>query len=299
MNPGLSKFLKIAAGSAALAGVGAYIYATRFESRDYRLEVQKVTINGASGNGNGQGKPLRILHLSDLHLCYPETHKIAFLQKITAEPYDMVVLTGDIFENYSGLAYASSLLSRQPELGAYAVLGNHDYYNYTMMHKIWGRMMRRFRHPKSKRDVTPMIDALAKGGFQVLRNETVDLSSHGVHLVGIDYPTMDKEELAALVAQAHPEHLRLVLFHMPIHLDRITASGAHLALGGHTHGGQVCLPGYGAIITDSELPPRQASGLFWHGDTAFHISRGLGADPRSNIRFFCPPAATVLEIERS
>src|SRR5581483_11333134 len=100
---------------------------------------------------------LKILHISDLHLCYPESKKIDFLQRVTDEPYDLVFLTGDVFENFSGLAYANAILSRPPRLGAYAVLGNHDYYNYTMLNKTAGRIWRKYRQPRSRRDVTPMI----------------------------------------------------------------------------------------------------------------------------------------------
>lgn len=289
---------KILAGSAILAGAGAYFYATRIESRSYRLEVEKLVIAGG-GNGKGTHPPLRILHLSDLHLCYPESHKIEFLRRITAEPYDLIFLTGDIFENYSGLAYATSMLSCRPRLGAYAVLGNHDYYNYSLMNKIWGRIVRRFRHPKQMRNVQPMIEALEKGGFQVLRHEAVKLPEHGLHIVGIDYPSIDAQELQALVSEAQADNIKLVLFHVPMNLQDISESGAHMAFGGHTHGGQIRIPGYGAIITDSELPRRQAAGIFWKGDTAFHVSRGLGADPRTNMRLFCPPAATVIEITRA
>jgi len=187
------------------------------------------------------------------------------------------------------------MLSRAPRLGAYAVLGNHEYYAYSMFNKIFGRIVRRFRHPAQKRDVTPFVNALESGGFKVLRNNTVVFPDEGLHIVGVDYPGVSQQHLNDL-SKAHPEHLVVALFHMPKHLESFDKAGVHLAFGGHTHGGQVCLPGYGAIITDSELPRHEASGLFYRGNTAIHISRGVGADPRSNIRLFCPPHATVLEV---
>ncbi len=291
--------LKSVAGCLTVAGVGTLVYATKIESRQYRLEHLDVTvgdINAPGGVAEVALRPLTILHLSDLHLCHPESHKVRFLQEITDADYDLVVLTGDIFENFSGLVYASSILTRRPRLGAYAVLGNHDYYNYRLFHKTVGRLMRKFRHPPAKRDVTPMVQALEAGGFQVLRNEAVAHPESRLHVVGIDYPTVPEDTLKELTGAAAAGHMVLVLFHVPLRLDNISRAGAHLALGGHTHGGQVRIPGYGAIITDSELPRHEASGLFWRGETAFHVSRGLGADPRSNIRFFCPPAATVLNV---
>lgn len=292
MNLTVKRVAQLVAGSACLTGLGALYYANQIESRRFQLETVRVT----TGGGNRSRSPWRILHLSDLHLCDPEREKIDFLRKVTEEQFDLVVLTGDVFENFTGLPYIHEILSRKPKFGAYAVLGNHDYYNYTLFHKTIGRVYRKFRHPPEKRDVEPFVKALEKGGFTVLRNNSVNLKDHGVFLVGIDYPTIEQVALSKLMSEATADQFKLVLFHVPIFLDRIRVAGAHLAVGGHTHGGQVRLPGYGAIITDSELPRHEASGLFFRGETAFHISRGLGADPRSNIRFFCPPAATIIEV---
>jgi predicted MPP superfamily phosphohydrolase len=285
--------LKYFAASAFVAGVGTYLYASRVEARRYQLETVSVRVR--NGNGNN-GRVLKILHLSDMHLCFPETDKIDFLRSINSDSYDMVVLTGDVFENYSGLTYASSILPKQPKLGAYAVLGNHDYFNYTLLHKSFGRLFRRFRHPGNTRDVKPFIAALETAGFTVLRNETLDLAEQGIHITGIDYPYVAEPRMRELTEEGQSRDLRLLLFHLPIFLDKMAATGVHAAFGGHTHGGQIRLPGYGAIITDSELSRAEASGLFWRGDTAFHISRGLSADPRTNFRLFCPPAATIVEV---
>jgi predicted MPP superfamily phosphohydrolase len=288
----LKQAAQLAAGSACLTGAGTLFYANQIEAKRFQLETVRLT----AGGGKQRNHPYRILHLSDLHLCHPESEKIEFLRKITAEEYDLILITGDIFENFTGITYASELITRPPKLGAYAVLGNHDYYNYTMFNKTFGRLFRKYRNPSSKRDVTPMIAALEKGGIRVLRHAAHNLAEDKVHIVGIDYPSIEHARLRALVGQAHKDDLVIILFHVPMHLDRISTAGAHLAVGGHTHGGQIRLPGYGALYTDSELPGRQASGLFLRGRTTFHISRGLGADPRSNIRLFCPPAATVIEV---
>lgn len=241
-------------------------------------------------------RTIRILHLSDLHLSHSEGQKMAFIEKVAQEDYDMVILTGDIFEDYTGLAYASSLLPRQPRLGAYAVLGNHDYFSYSMFHKTFGRLIRRYRHPATKRDVTPLIAALEATGFTVLRNDAHQLTDEGIHIVGVDYPGISEHRIMRLVEGVPDHFLKLALFHMPRNLKFYSRAGIHIAFGGHTHGGQVRVPGVGALITDSELPRHKASGVVKHGNSLLHISRGLGADPRSNFRLFCPPAATIVEV---
>ncbi len=300
------KTLPILAGSVILTGLGVFLYASKVEARNYKLETLRVTTYGAAGgdgngvavgdgngtgsprvqgNGNGNGnydenadkKIFRILHLSDTHLSEPETDKLRFLEEITDGDFDFVVLTGDVFENYTGLKYAPSLLSRKPKLGAYAVLGNHDYYNYSFFNKIVGRINRKWRHPMEYRDVNPMINAMRNNGWDVLLNES-RTHAEGVHVVGVDYPGIEPEELTRLVSEAPDGFMKLALFHMPRHLHTFVDAGVDFALGGHTHGGQIRIPGVGAIITDSELSRKEASGLIYRGRTAFHISRGLSAD---------------------
>jgi hypothetical protein len=297
------KALGLAAGGLALAGLGALLYGTLVETRRFRLETVDVTTGGEEGkahrDGNGHSRArerkFRILHLSDLHLHGDDDAKSDFLRRITDDDYDIVVLTGDIFEKYEGIKHVQSLLMRKPRIGAFAVLGNHDYYDYRMFNKTAGRINKKWRQGKL-RDVAPMITALEEVGFTVLQNGACAVPEHDLFVVGIDWPTIARQQLMDLVAGVPEHYFNLCLFHLPKNLMNISDAGAHLAVGGHTHGGQVRIPGLGAIITESELPRHEASGLLWRGRTAFHVSRGLGADPRTNIRFFCPPAATVLNV---
>lgn len=299
-------------GGAVLACGAVYLYGNRIESKRYRLERLRVTLDddpvnlrGASADDNGRLdsklgalKKLSILHLSDLHLHAPDQRKAEFLSYVTSLDYDLVCLTGDIFENESGLKFAPSLLTKKPRLGAYAILGNHDYYAYTFFNRIFGRMIRRFRQPSQRRDVGPFISALSDCGYTVLRNESVRLPEEKISLIGVDYPGIDETALQELIAKAEKEDLLISLFHLPKNLEQFVRANIRLVLGGHTHGGQVRIPGIGALVTDSEMARHEASGLVRRDKTLFHISRGLGQDPFpiTNFRIFCPPAATVLEI---
>jgi predicted MPP superfamily phosphohydrolase len=299
-------------GGTALTAAAAYFYGNRIESQKYRLERLHVSLSehldrsiNPDGQGDGQIQSgdqsinkLTILHISDLHLCGPDERKAAFLRYATGFDYDMVVLTGDIFEHEDGVKHAAALLSKKPRLGAYAILGNHDYYAYTTFNRIVGRLIKRYRNPSKRRDVSSFNTALEENGYTVLRNESVRLSEEKISLIGVDYPSIDEPSLQKLVSKAQPEDLLIALFHMPKNLEYYVRSNIRLVFGGHTHGGQVRIPGIGAIVTDSEMARHEASGLVWRGKTLFHISRGLGQDPfpLTNYRFFCPPAATVLEI---
>jgi predicted MPP superfamily phosphohydrolase len=83
----------------------------------------------------------------------------------------------------------------------------------------------------------------------------------------------------------------------------MTADGFGLILAGHTHGGQLCVPGFGALVTNCDLPPRQAKGLSVHraddgsgARSLLHVSAGLGTSPYAPVRFACPPEATLLTL---
>jgi predicted MPP superfamily phosphohydrolase len=76
----------------------------------------------------------------------------------------------------------------------------------------------------------------------------------------------------------------------------MSADGFPLLVAGHTHGGQVCVPGYGALVTNCDLPRRMASGLHRYRTSWLHVSAGLGTSPTAPVRFACPPEATLLTL---
>jgi uncharacterized protein len=287
------------AGAAAVAGLSVLAYAGLIETRRYRLDAIRVD-TGEPDGGAPAAKDLlrlRILHLSDLHFSFPESrHKLEFLKWATSQACDLIFITGDIFEDASGIPYLAKMIARPPRLGTFAVLGNHDCFDYNIFYRIIGKLLRTWRIPKKMRDLTPFVEALEAAGIHVLRNAAARPGGENLYIIGIDYPTIGDRELLALAGQARPGDLVLALMHAPNQLMRLPGAGVHLAFGGHTHGGQISVPFLGPLYTDSELPPREASGLIWRGSTAIHVSRGIGADPRTNFRLFCPPHATIIEV---
>ncbi|MBX9693873.1 MAG: metallophosphoesterase [Cyanobacteria bacterium] len=318
----MKRTVKLASMGVVALGAAVWAYA-RWEAGRLRLEHKSISlVKGESNDAVMEGhhprlntiydgeqirlsqpqekktRTLRILHLSDLHLTRKESpSKLNFLNRITDDDYDLVVLTGDIFQDDESIIYAPYLISRRPRLGAFAVLGNHDYYRYSMFNKIVGRLMPKFRHPtKSMRDVEPLVAALKAVGYEVLRNQSRYLKDDDILIVGADFPEISPERLVDLVESAPESALKMALFHIPKNLHIYENSGIDVAFGGHTHGGQIRVPALGAIITDSDLGRKEASGLVKRGNTVFHVSRGAGADPRTNIRIFCPPEASVIEL---
>ncbi|MGE0262723.1 MAG: metallophosphoesterase [Candidatus Obscuribacterales bacterium] len=280
-------------------GAGAWAYARR-EAYDYSIDF--VTIDTTDGEALrrsvGNKKTLKILHISDLHLAGNENpKKLSFLQYMTEQDFDLIFLTGDIFEHDESVRLAPFLLCGKPRLGAYAVLGNHDYYRYSYINKTLGRMFKPLRHPRSnKRDVTPLVAALEDAGYRVMRNEVEHHRPDAVSILGMDYPSPSKQTTLELASEIPEDHLRLALFHMPRALGNFVDARVDVGFAGHTHGGQVRIPGFGPLITDSELARSEACGVVRRGETRFHISRGMGSDPKTNFRFFCPPVASVVDI---
>ena len=103
-----------------------------------------------------------------------------------------------------------------------------------------------------------------------------------------DVPYRAPEDGVLRLGVTHAPYLRVV--------DAMAGDGFELIFAGHTHGGQLCLPGFGALVTNCDLPASQAKGLHTRGDAWLHVSAGLGTSPTAPIRFACPPEATLLTL---
>jgi predicted MPP superfamily phosphohydrolase len=124
-----------------------------------------------------------------------------------------------------------------------------------------------------------------------------------VELVGTDDPHIYRDRYDEVSGPAdRAADLRLGVTHAPYRrvLDGMVRDGFELILAGHTHGGQLCVPGVGALVTNCDLPRQQAKGLSRHefgGRTSWlHVSAGLGTSPYAPVRFACPPEATLLTL---
>lgn len=231
---------------------------------------------------------LRVLHLSDLHL--QQAFPAAALQPAlalaqTTQP-DLLLLTGDyIYDKESGgpktLAACAELLAplaRSCSLGAFCVFGNHD-----------------FPAPPADPDRAPWRAA----GIQPLLDEVVPLQKNGksLYLVGLRSAISRPVTPMAVLAQAPAESCRIVLWHEPDRAEEVRAAGGSLMLSGHTHGGQVVLPGIGPLHLPAQ-GKRYSAGLYHLGQMPLYVTRGLGVLP-PHVRFCCPPEITLLTLHRS
>ncbi|HEV3462744.1 MAG TPA: metallophosphoesterase [Actinomycetota bacterium] len=283
------------AGVAAAAGAACVGYGILVERDWYRLRRERV-----EALGPGQ-PPLTLLHLSDLHLTAADTRRVAFLERLAAEPADLVVLTGDMLGEPAGLGPVLEALGRfQPRLGAVAVLGSNDYFAPRFLNPL-----RYFAGPSSRRrrSAPPnpwreLVRGLEGRGWTVLTNRRGRLGD--VELAGLDDPHIRRDDPDVLVPPDRDPRprLRLGVVHSPYRraLDAFERNRYGLVLAGHTHGGQVCLPGVGALVTNCDLPRDRVRGLSRWGASWLHVSAGLGTSKYAPFRFACRPEASLLTV---
>jgi predicted MPP superfamily phosphohydrolase len=292
-------------GAGALAGAALLGYGMA-EARAYTLRRFSIPALPAGA------RPLRVLHVSDLHLTPGQTRKRDWLRSLGELRPDLVVSTGD---NLAHRDAVPSVLQAYGDLlgvpGVF-VLGSNDYFEPTLRNPFRyllpddGK-----RHVKGPHLPWPELrDAFRSAGWLDLTNrrETVDVAGVRLAFAGVDDPHLGYDDLAAVAGPADPAaDLRLGITHAPYLrvLDQFAADGYDGIVAGHTHGGQVCLPFVGALTTNCDLEASRAKGLHRHpadsspgdaGSSWMHVSAGLGTSPYVRVRVACRPEATLLTL---
>jgi predicted MPP superfamily phosphohydrolase len=293
--PAAPSKLALLAGAVAVAGAACVGYGMLVERDWYRLRRERVRALEP-----GQ-PPLTVLHLSDLHLTVADTRRVAFLERLAAQPVDLVVLTGDMLGEPAALDLVLEALGRfRPRLGAVAVLGSNDYWAPRFRNPLGyflGPSSRRKRS-SGRNPWRELVDGLEARGWTVLSNRRGRLGD--VELAGMDDPHIrhDDPGVAVPAAGNGAVRLRMGVVHSPYRraLDAFERNGYGLLLAGHTHGGQVRLPGVGALVTNCDLPRDRVRGLSRWGSSWLHVSAGLGTSKYAPFRFACRPEASLLEV---
>lgn len=217
---------------------------------------------------------LTLLHLSDLHLIGTPDRPFYdwVLQRCGQTRVDFLLITGDVIDSPHHYDWIKGLLGKLKwRYGAFAVLGNHD---------------GMFDAPLVRRELTELGIAVVGNGWQ-----THDLRGRELVVIGNEVPWFRP----APDLQACPAgDFRLGLAHTPDVFPWACHQAIDLLVAGHTHGGQIRVPGFGAILVPSRYSKRYDQGLFWRPPTLMHVSRGLaGTKP---LRWFCRPEVTWLTL---
>jgi uncharacterized protein len=259
-------------------------YARRVEPTWLELNRHDVPVRGLPEPFAG----LRIVQLSDFHCSRHVTAEYLneAVDLAQAQGGDVIVLTGDFI--HKGFRYVEDVARVLGRLsaphGVYAVLGNHD---FSVRNALGIR-----RHPHLHRAVAA---ALRAQGIRVLQNETVRLTrgAHALHLTGVDDLWSRVCDLAQAFAGLCPSVPRVVLAHNPWTVEHLADHRCDLMLSGHTHGGQINLPGLGRI-TLGPKGRRYAAGMYRCGETYLYVNKGVGFGFR--VRYGVRPEVAVLTL---
>lgn len=303
-----AKIALTALGAVGAVGVSTAVWGIGIERYLFTVREHDVRILPAGS------APVRVLHLSDAHMAPWQRRKQRWMAALadTWRP-DLVVNTGDNFGHADGLRGLRAAMDPLRGIPGVFVHGSNDHASPTPRNPL-----RYFTGPSTVKTASEPLDTHALDGY--LRDELgwLDLNN-AVGSVQIDGLRLDTfgvsdahrgwdrledlpdllEELRADVA---PAAATLGVTHAPYRrvLDAFTDFGADMIFAGHTHGGQVRVPGYGALVANCDIPLRQARGLsdWTHGGKTIplNVSAGLGHSIYAPVRFACRPEASLITL---
>lgn len=265
--PRRGRWFRRAVFAAALLGGLCYAYGYFIEP--YWLEVTHVSLT--SEKLAADARPIRLVHISDLHCDETERLELRLPEVIAELNPDLILFTGDAVNSAAGLESFRRCMSRLSEVApVFAVHGN-------------------WRLPG---------DTYAGLGVRLLDAEVAKVQIGGTEVYVAGVSAGQTWAIEPTLAKASVEALTIFLYHYPDELDGVARLGTDLYLAGHTHGGQVALPFYGALVTLSKFGKRYEAGLYRQGKTHLYVNRGIGMEGRHapRVRFCARPEVTLIEI---
>src|SRR4051794_22313625 len=302
---------RLRTAATAVPALGAlFVAGTVVESRAYTLRRFELPVLPAGS------RPLRVLHLSDLHLTPWQRRERRWVRDLEALEPDLVVDTGDNLAHPDAVPAVLDALGPLLERPGVFVLGSNDYFAPRPKNPARYLVPDRGRRVVGRRLPTQdLVRGLTDAGWADLTNTRTTIDVRGVRLalVGVDDPHLGYDRYPAPDQPDGDADVRVGVLHAPYTrvLDAMVDDGAGLLLAGHTHGGQLRVPGYGALVSNCDLDPWRARGVsrWWPGagrsgrrtptpDGAawLHVSAGLGTSPYTPFRFACRPEASLLTL---
>ena len=285
----------VAAGAVAL-GYAGLVERNWFALRKFEIPVLPP----------GRG-PLRILHISDTHLTPGRKRLRSWLRSLDDLDPHLVVNTGDSIAHPEAVRYFLDSLGPLLDRPGVFVLGSNDLYGpvpFNPASYLLGPSSGRRRKRKPDLPWEKLVDGMTAAGWLDLNNHRGQLTADGLDIAvaGIHDSHIKRDRYAEVAGRADPgADLRLAVMHSPEPrlIDQFAADGYDLLLAGHTHGGQLCLPWYGALVTNCGIDTKRARGLHRYpagGQAWLHVSAGLGTSPWAPVRFACRPEASLLTL---
>ncbi|MFD9911032.1 metallophosphoesterase [Streptomyces sp. NPDC059063] len=290
----------------AAAGIA---YSAGIETRLFRL--RRVTVPVLPPGM----RPLRVLQVSDIHMVSGQRKKQRWLRSLAGLRPDFVVNTGDNLSDPEGVPEVLDSLGPLMQFPGAYVFGSNDYYGPRLrnparylLEKAQGRHGLNGNKPVVGAVHNPwedLRDGFDAAGWVNLTNTrgALKIDGYEIGLTGVDDPHIKRDRYAEVAGGPdRAADFSMGIVHAPYlrSLDAFTADGYPLVLAGHTHGGQLCIPFYGALVTNCDLDTDRVKGLSTHeagGHTSYlHVSAGCGASRYTPFRFACLPEATLLTL---
>jgi len=255
-----------------LAIIGIICFAYGYFVEPYRLKIETVQIQ----TPKLAKTTLRLIQISDLHCDKKPRNEVKLVRLINEMKPDIIVFTGDSINTSAALErFKETMKNLNAPLAKFAVDGNIDIW-------YWSK-----------------LDLFGGTGFEVLDANIVELQKNGesFYISGVScrYPTA----FGDVLKNVPEDRFSIFLYHYPDLIEDLHNLNVDLYLAGHTHGGQVALPFYGALITLSKFGKKYEAGSYTVGKTMLYVNRGIGMEgshaPR--VRFFARPEITVFDIK--
>jgi predicted MPP superfamily phosphohydrolase len=286
-----------AAGTVVAAGAGVLGWSTLVEPHWFALRRLELPMLSPGA------WPIRILHLSDLHIVPGQRHKIDWVRSLAGLQPDLVINTGDTLSHLEAIPPAMAAFGDLLNLPGGFVLGNNDYYAPVRKspHRYFVRAGE-FVDRGAPLPSAALRAAQASRGWLDLNNAKTGIVIRGqpIALAGINDPYTNRDKYDVIAGPAdRTAVIRIGVTHAPEPrvLDDFAADGYDLVLAGHTHGGQVRVPGIGALVTNCGIDRSRARGLSrWGSHMMLNVSAGLGTSPYLPVRFCCRPEASLITL---
>ncbi len=294
-------------GGLLAAGAGVFAYSSLIERNAFAVRSETMEVLPP------MSRPIRVLHLSDLHLAPWQKRKIAWVRSLATSSPDLIVATGDFLGHEGAVPGVREALSAFDGIPGVFVHGSNDYFGPHLPNPfayLWRPSS--VDSSRAPLDTAGLEDVYSSLGWANLNNSATEMNVNGsrIAFAGTDDPHLGLDRLGAVTAalervcESSTDNVDAVIgvTHAPYRrvLDSLTTLGADALFAGHTHGGQVCVPFVGALTTNSDLPTRFARGLSsWShaGRTAhLNVSAGIGTSIFAPVRFACPPEAVLVTL---
>ncbi|MDR1033815.1 MAG: metallophosphoesterase family protein [Bifidobacteriaceae bacterium] len=304
----MKKVLVVA--SALISGAIGFLVYSFNKNLDYHVVNHRLKVLPPGS------KPIKILHLSDIHMSERQNRKRKFIKRLYAEAPDLIINTGDNISSNFAIADLENSLNELLDIPGVFVFGSNDYFAPRPVKPLRYLIKKPFtvsRRTIKRLDTLRLEKILKSKGWILINNrrDTLEVNGTKISFVGVNDPHIGADEFPYLEHNAIPEDsvLKIGVTHAPyiMTIQQMLDDDCDFIFAGHTHGGQVRLPKLGALITNSDLPRKYAKGLFDLSEVHspaissvkpvyLQVSGGIGSPPSFPLRPFNAPEAVMITL---